>query len=62
MERGIRSRFGGPSLRSKGSLGLAVAAALTLAFSVGAQGEIVILVPTDEAEAARAILSKSSDS
>ena len=31
-------------------------------FSVGAQGEIVILVPTDEAEAARAILSKSSDS
>jgi hydrogenase maturation factor len=27
-------------------------------FSVGAQGEVVILVPTDEAEAARAILSK----
>jgi len=27
-------------------------------FSVGAQGEIVILVPPDEAEAARAILSK----
>ena len=27
-------------------------------FSVGAQGEIVILVSPDEAEAARAILSK----
>jgi hypothetical protein len=27
-------------------------------FSVGAQGEIVILVPFDEAEAARAILSR----
>ncbi|HWM79998.1 MAG TPA: DUF2007 domain-containing protein, partial [Methylomirabilota bacterium] len=31
-------------------------------FSVGAQGEVVILVPTDEAEAARAILSKGSGS
>lgn len=37
MERGIRSRFGGASLRSKGSLGLALAAGLMLAFSVGAQ-------------------------
>ena len=37
MERGIRRRFGGASLRSKGSLGLALAAGLTLAFSVAAQ-------------------------
>ena len=29
-------------------------------FSVGAQGEIVILVPADVADAARAILSRSS--
>jgi PKD domain/Bacterial Ig domain len=40
VERGIRSRFGGRSLRGKGSLGLALAAALTLAFSVGAQAAV----------------------
>jgi hypothetical protein len=37
VERGTRSRIGRRSLRSKGSLGLALAAGLTLAFSVGAQ-------------------------
>jgi hypothetical protein len=37
VERGIRSRFGGRSLRGKGTLGLALAAGLTLVFSVAAQ-------------------------